>query len=253
MGAYNNDVLFIHIPKCGGWSCKQYMMEYLPDVLYPDTKREDAVADSKLPIGHVPLKDIEQYTGRTPDSFQRIIAVVRNPYEQQLSQWQFWRNRYAKGHRHDHDIWAASCPDMTLWLQGKMCDFHLWYEYRFHPGDDFQRKAGPEGGYEDFGGYYHYWLEVDGVVPSNVGLCRFENLEAEFKAAVAPFADKELGTFPHANAARYDSRDKWWHYYRHEKQPEVAIELVEQKFAWTFDTGLYPKTNRKDPDIVGEV
>ncbi len=250
MGAYNDDVLFIHIPKCGGWSCKTYMMDHLPDVLYPDTKRPNAVEDSKLPIGHVPLRDIAGYTGRSLDSWQRIIAVVRNPYEQQLSQWQFWRNRYAKGHRHLSDEWAASCLDMTAWLSGMMCDFHLWYEARMHPEDEFRQKPNPSNGYEGFGGYYHYWLEVDGAIPENVGLCRFENLAEEFTAAIAPFA-LSSGEFPNSNAARYD-KDKWWHYYRHEKHPARAIDLVESKFAWTWEQGLYEKVNRADPDIVGE-
>ena len=246
MGAYNSDVLFIHIPKCGGWSCKQYMMNHLPNVLYPDTKRKEGTDDSKLPIGHVPLRDIPEFVGRPIDSWQRIIAVVRNPYEQQLSQWQFWRNRYAMGHRHAHDIWAASCPDMTLWLQGDPCDFHLWYEMELHP-DEHRIRGNYADNYDGFGGYYHYWLAVDGEIPGNVGLCRFENLEEEFTRAIAPFANGDVGEFPHVNATRHNP-DKWWKYYRHAKQPERAMDLVEAKFAWTFETGLYPKTNRKDPD-----
>ncbi len=44
MGCYNNEVLFIHIPKCAGWTIKQYMREHLQGVLLPDDPQ------SKLPI-----------------------------------------------------------------------------------------------------------------------------------------------------------------------------------------------------------
>ena len=37
MGAYTDDVLFIHIPKCGGTAVKRYMLDHLQDVRWPRT------------------------------------------------------------------------------------------------------------------------------------------------------------------------------------------------------------------------
>jgi hypothetical protein len=94
VGCYNDDVLFVHIPKCGGTAVKAYMAENLPGVKWPrpatwfmarDGRLEVTEADRKaahqstldasLPIGHVPLRDIPRFTGRPLDSWYKIIVT----------------------------------------------------------------------------------------------------------------------------------------------------------------------------------
>lgn len=235
MGAYNKDVMFIHIPKCGGWSCKHYMVGHLADVLLPQ------MPEAKMPIGHIRLQDIERFTGRAPDSFQRIIAVVRNPYEQQLSQWQFWRDRYAKGDiKHPHNIVAATYARLTEFLQDSMCDFHVWYEqhYGFKPGQTTQEQdiaravltLAPDGQnrYENFGGMFRYWLTVDGEIPDNVHIVRQEELDTAFPEAIKPFTDKELGPMPRLNTSPHGKNIKAYY-------TPLACKLVEDKCKWAFN------------------
>ena len=240
MGCYNDDVLFIHIPKCAGWSVKKYLQDHLPGILMPDDPA------SKLPIGHVRLQDIERFTGRKPESFAKILAVVRDPYEQQLSQWSFWADRYARGQRHIHDAVAASYATLTEWLRDPRCDFHCWY----HQHVGYRRGQTPAqqeatavtdrpatagvNRYEDFGGIYRYWLSVDGEVPANVEVIRLEEIETALPVAVFGAVDPKqeppvqwLNSSPHRRATR--------EYYT----PEAA-RLVEAKVAWAFEH-YYPK------------
>lgn len=246
MGCYNDDVLFIHIPKCGGWSCKTYLRDNLPGILMPDDPA------SKLPIGHVRLQDIERFTGRTPDSFAKIIAIVRDPYEQQLSQWSFWRDRFARGGRHLHDQVAAMYATLGEFLQDPRCDFHVWYEqhHGFKPGAvgamqqatrkvDIPAQDGVNR-YVDFGGCYRYWLTVENRLPVNLVIVRQENLSEEFPKAIAEFLDGDPPAMERLNTSPH-SRDTKAYY------TPVAASLVEAKFAWAFD-GYYPKWLYSDFD-----
>lgn len=235
MGCYNNDVLFIHIPKCGGWSVKKYLEANLPGMMMPDNP------EARLPIGHVRLQDIERFTDRKPESFKLIFAVIRNPYEQQLSQWCFWRDRYARGGRHVHDCVAASYATLEDWLQDSRCDFHVWYEqhYGYRSGMTTQEQtaafrvrenqATPIT-YHAAGGYYRYWLTVRGEIPINVSIFKLEKLNEELPSWLRspefcppqPPPILQLNTSPH----RPDVQT----YYT----PRAA-QLVEHKFPWAFE------------------
>ncbi len=235
MGAYNDTILFIHIPKTAGWSCKTYMKDNLPGVLLP----EETLAN--LPIGHVRLQDIEGFTGRSPDSFEKILAVVRNPYEQQLSQWSFWRDRYARGQNHVHDLCAASFSRLEGWLEDPGCDFHIWYEQHMDRPNAEPQVVGKQR-YDDFGGFYRFWLTVDGEIPENVQVIRQENLDVEFPLAlwpIEPLNGREYVTsaarpaMPHLNTSRHGTDVTKYYTPR-------AAELVEAKFQWAFENYYQP-------------
>ena len=278
MGCYNDKVLFIHIPKCGGWAVKTYMQEHLPGVLLPDDE------GSNLPIGHVPLRDIERFTGRSPESFERIIAVIRDPYEQQLSQMCFWANRaMVKNGKHVHDIvtlqyvnvpqvmadwavmriygkpfvWLPQHLDLDSFVTDPACDFHTWFEqhYGWEPGlsaEEQKRRqerapariAGDT--YEQYGGYYRYWLEVNGGIPDNVVMLRQEHLGRELPIWLEPFADHELPRLTERKNASSHLDDAQL-YYR-----DAGREAVEWKFQWTFDKGMYPRCqcDREQPALA---
>lgn len=240
MGAYNDDVLFIHIPKTGGTSVKRYMKECLPNVLCPDPADEVATAASKLPIGHVRLADIERFTGRSPDSWKLILAVLRDPYEQQLSQWSFWRDRFAKGGRHVHDVVAAAHLDLTAWLEDPRCDFHVWYlQHIGHPLVKAQqttpKEPSPDGEnrYEDFGGCYRFWLEVDGEFPINLKTVDISTMGEVVPKMLEPYKELHHCFFPTTNPSPHGKDVKAYYTPR-------AARMVEEKFAWAF-ANKYPK------------
>lgn len=240
MGAYNDDVLFIHIPKTGGTSFKDYMAANLPGMKIPDPRDDDWNQTSKLPIGHVPLRDIEAFTGRPLDSWDRIIGIIRNPYRQQVSQWWFWHKRYAEGDQHPNSVHAAMHPRIHTWLLEPECDFHIWYEQRFHADSPLVKKP-PSAvtGYEGWGGYYKYWLTVDEEFPPNLHILKMEELDTTGPAALAPYIE---GTPPPMIRTNVGERIDWKMVLASNGKAaaNVTMEIIESKFRWCFETGQYP-------------
>lgn len=235
MGVFNEDLLFIHIPKTGGTAIKSWLWDNLPNA-QGQGRKGDA---SGLPIGHVPLRDIEHYTGRSPSSFKRIIGIIRNPYSQQLSQWRFWRERYAIGDRHEQDMCAASHPELATWLQDPGCDFHMWYEQRWAASEPQRLKPSgvPKDGYEGFGGYYRYWLTVGDLIPPNVHIVKLEELARGWPKAVDGFVPDPHAPIPRENAGPSRPYPVEWYYH-----DAGARRLVEDKFRWAFEHH-YPRYN----------
>lgn len=242
MGAYSDSLLFIHIPKCAGTSIRRWLKEYVPGTI--DFQDED----SGLPIGHIPLRDIERFTGRPLDSFAKIIAVVRNPYCQQLSQWLFWRERRACGGMHLHDRIAAKHPTLTDWLHDSQSDFHVWYESQHGSSDGGRRlrlAADRAARYPDYGGYYRYWLDVDGSLPSNLVFMRMEDLDKVWMQEVGEFACVDAPELPAVNQGPKSilAVEDALPYYS-----ALGVEIVTRKFEWVFGLGVYPVMEAKEPD-----
>jgi hypothetical protein len=246
MGAYNNDILVIHIPKCGGWTAKRFCQHNLPGILMPENPA------SKLPLGHVRLADIQRFTGYAPSHWKRILACVRNPYEQQVSQAAFWAMRHLRGERHIHDVatwrhvseeivakdfhkaamegppfqFAPRHINLTGFVTDPRCDFHVWYQQHI----EGPPRPAPEGHntYQDYGGMFRYWLEIDGEIPDNVHVMHCENLAEELPAAIAEFVDHELPPVPTLNTSPWSGQA--WEWYT-----PTAMRAVEEKCPWAFE------------------
>ena len=230
MTAYNDEVLFIHIPKTGGHSVRKWLTERLPDVITHET------VGTKLPMGHLRLADVERFLGRKPESFKRIIAVVRDPYEQQLSQWLYLQNRYARNFHHIHDVVAAQYPTLTQFLQDPLCDYHVAFEQHNGYGSTHTNTPRQTGDtYQNHGGFIPYWVGIDGELPDNVELIQLEHLEERLPCAVCDVQWTKLDKDPvvprlNATPLRGSVRD----YYT-----LPGAKIVEDKFSWTFSQGLY--------------
>lgn len=260
MGVMNEDFLFIHIPKTAGSAVKFWLLEHLPRA---EGQRPDDPASSKAagyPIGHIPLRHIvnppahwREQLGTRPrpaDSFHKVVAIIRNPYHQQVSQYRFWLQRgqaYWEGHAaeldfhdpnvrtrcHPHDYgalraWFDAGHDeqqgFRLWLtRPTSCDFHLWYEARQAPGDRW-RPATPDQAFD----YYRWWLEVDGEIPPNVEVVKMEYLYREWPRIMSDFVMTDA-PLPVVNSHAKGCPPLATFY------TQEATRLVEQKFAWTFD------------------
>jgi hypothetical protein len=200
----------------------------LDGVLHADPQNNARREASRLPLGHIRLADMELFTGRKLDSWKLIFAVLRDPYEQQLSQWSFWRDRYAKGGRHFHDQAAAAYKTLAEWLGDDRCDFHTWYIQQIHEGKSINADSG----------YYRFWLEVDGEIPRNVTILDIDSLNEQVPKLLAPFTNppralkisdvEVLNTSPHSTKTR-------------EYYTPKAARLVEEKFKWAFAEGNYRK------------
>lgn len=221
MTAFNDQILYIHIPKCGGTACRHYFKEHAPNIKFPRDH------DYPFPLGHIALRDIERFSGRSPESFEVIYATIRNPYHQQLSQWLFWWDRHARGGEHFHDVRAAKYSRLHHWLLDSLaCDFHVWYDETVN-GET--KTTSERASYNDFGGYYRYWLAVDGEIPPNVEVVRFERMAKRIPTLLAErLGVQRLPPMPERNAGppRNEPREYF---------SELAMRLVEEKFPWAFE------------------
>lgn len=223
MGAYSDDLLFLHIPKCGGDAVKRYLKEHIDGMCIPG---DDGY---QFPIGHIRLRDVEEYLGRPPESFKTILATVRNPYDQQLSQWRFWADRFARYRQHELDIVAQRYGRLGDFLLDVDCDFHRWYELNIRGGLGEITTATPANLYLGFGGQYRFFLDVDGKIPKNVRVVRLEELDKHLPHILAPFTNATLPPVPVTNKGPGLSNDTADYYTR------LAVRLVEAKSRWAFE------------------
>ncbi len=229
MGAYSDEVLFIHVPKCAGWSVKQYMKEVLPGFVVPKD------VPGKLPLGHTALRDMEQWTGRKPESYQKIIAVIRDPYERELSEWNYRRDRFAKGWRHIFDIIAAAHTTLTSFMLDPMSELHRLNIER--PGQTRGIKSPDSDTYTTYGGFWMYWLAIDGEIPANVQILRQERLSEQLPEALLPFANAIGVKVESLNATSHDEARKY--------HTLLSVQLTEQKCKWAFDN-YYKRLSEKE-------
>ena len=243
MGAYNDDVLFVHIPKTGGTAIKHYMDANLRGVKWPRPFDDASIDDSRLPIGHVPLRDIPVFTGRPLESWDRIIAVIRDPYQQQVSQWWFWHHRYAEGDEHPHSVHAGMHPRIHTWLLEPECDFHIWYEHRFRPDSPLvQKPPAAVTSYAGWGGYYWYWLSVRDELPPNLLILKQENLSHEAPLAFAPYMDGPPPPLPPKNVTSAIDYEKALSAGGLDLGNR-SMDIITAKFRWCIEAGHYNRQN----------
>lgn len=248
MGCYTErGILFIHIPKTGGTAVKTALWENVPGMKGqgPAGRREGRrapTAENPFPIGHIPLRDVERLLDRPASSWEVVVAVVRNPYAQQVSQYLFWHDRYQAGGRHPHDVAAAAYPTIHGWLEDPRCDFHRWYAENHAPST---MKENPANDYRGFPGYYLWWVTGrDGKVPGNLILLGQEDLEAQFSRFSRDHLGREI-KLPRVNVGGY-KRDRFMDYLIHlddARGTTRALDLIESKFRWAF-SNLYPRFDR---------
>jgi hypothetical protein len=217
-------LFFIHIPKCAGTSIGgEWNTEHEEwtgcwlDQQLPGWTREG------LPNGHQPVFAIDHFTGKQLDWWKKIIVTVRNPFEQQFSQWKFWRER-------------------GLGLARKGIPGHA--DDRFALESDFDdfvtdgRSNGPNAycgnKWQSAGGVYRWWCAAhDNTIPPNVDIIRVEDFPGAMQACLQPFMPEgqTVTAVPHTNATT--DADMLAHY------TEAAVHEVARKFSWSLAV-FYP-------------
>ena len=216
MSIYNDNLLLIHIPKCGGKSARKYLKAHLPN--YVDSLNGGS---GKLPIDSTPLRYIEEYTGRPLDSWKKIVIPIRDPYAHAVSHWSFHRDSYATGGGKHFDGVASHCRDLAEWLDEPKSDFRLFFEkgIRKRPLDEVERLMASEG-------FYEYYSTVNGVVPPNVEFIRCETMSEDFPNAVKEFVVNS-SPFPRENVSPHSNPME---YYRERR----THDLLYERYKWAF-------------------
>ena len=201
----SQDVLFIHPPKTGGLSVTQFLINNLPGEIIITVPEGHHSPSDKVRVmrgqRHENLPQAEKWLkvlGRKLSDFKAIVAVIRNPYEIEVSQFYYLR----LGYPHDQG------PGQEIALSG---DF-----------DRFCREVP----YPHFGARpIESWYTVNGASPSNLVLIRAENLVREMTDAIAQVCPIKK-PMPHLNATQHKD---WREYVNSVNEP-----LIYAKYKWLY-------------------
>lgn len=209
---WNNDVLFIHVPKTGGMSVTDFLERALEPPVFasvPPGHENSASLVTFVPgTRHERLYEAEKILasyGRDLSSFKVIIAGMRNPYEMEVS-----RFHHIKTHFFDQPL-----INVNIIKNGGF--------EAFVRDSNFYGKTPPA--IEEF-----YTLRGD-YLP-NLKPFRTEDIEGGLRSTLAGHADVSV-PLPHINKTEHDD-------WRSFITPE-AEEAIYTRFKWLFDHGGYAR------------
>ncbi|MGH6877774.1 MAG: sulfotransferase domain-containing protein [Rhizomicrobium sp.] len=238
---FNDRLLFLHVPKTGGTSVTSWLIGNLrgsvtvtepPDRL-PASDRISAMARMKFGVRrlrrqlslswrpqvrrlagmrHETLGEASETLarlGRRLEDFEAIVAVIRNPYDLEVSRFHFFGRGHlgVKGLAHEYAEELALAGDFAA----------------------FARKAAYHG---RLPGRIEDWFEIDGRMPANLRILRFENLEADLRRVLAPLCP-DASPLPRLNASAHAPYKDY-----------ITLEIekaIYEKYRWPFDRGFYDR------------
>jgi hypothetical protein len=212
---YNDDVLFLHIPKTAGKSLALGLVETIrrPIVCRVPPGTEAMLRDNldlegvevERSNGHENLRYAERtlpHRGRSVSDFKMILVVIRNPYDLMVSNYHFMRETY----EHNSD----------------KANFALAHQ------SDFETYASTVSFFP-----VERWLTTaDGTQPENLRILRFETLQADFSSALGELGH-DAPDLPTVNVSEHDHFTTYL---------TPASELgIYEKFRYLFDQGYYER------------
>lgn len=214
---FNHELLFIHNGKTGGLSCARYLLDNLDGMIFncgPGENKKDShnITNINSINLHCTLRSAKQHLARDYQKniadFKKILACIRHPYTLEISFYLHLKKPRVR-ERRKNDQWLLDLSDGCF--------------------EEFVRHAG----FHRSGIAQQDYFIVDGVIPDNVHLIRYENLVEEFTQACSPFMKPgPCGIFPHINKST-QATDKLV------LLTERAKSLIQQKHAFMFESGYY--------------
>ena len=209
---WNDDVLFLHVPKTGGTSATFWLARNLrPKVHYTAPEKMKAHRRAKFHQGtrHESLAEAAEYFAadrRRLSEFAAIFAVMRNPYDLDVSRFFSLRELGTAGAGKAHQL--AMAGDFAAFL-----------------------AEAPFNGYSP-PTIDRYFRIADGEMPPNMTLLTFESLADDLATHLAPYLHDEAE--PRLGHLNQSDRGDWREYFDGETEA-----LCYQRHRWFFDQGFY--------------
>ena len=207
---FNDDFLFIHVPKTAGIAVGEGLCRSLKGDVHLVSGQGEHLPQNEVNIidgnRHLTLKDADQFFKEAglPHrliKFRKILAMVRNPYEIEVSRFHYLR----LGREWDRG------EAQSLAMEGDFADFVRDSTWWFN--------------YED---YY----TVDGVTPQNLHIVRYEGFSDTISTDFTSFFQTPF-VVEKVNASH---KTRYGDYYDEELESHVY-----RKYQWLFDEGHYPR------------
>lgn len=218
---WNRRFLFLHYPKTAGISLTEAFVAawerpvfgiVAPGQRQTMRHRNDELVFLTSGSGHESFArahHILSAAGVDIAAFEAIFVAVRNPYDLMVSNYFFMRRTYA-----------------SLSQQGGNAGpEHV--KFRFAAEADFARFC-ERIPMSDISG----WLTLDGRVPDNLEIIRFEALAEEFARIGKKYGMKDVA-LPRLNASRHGA-------YQTYLTPDIE-RAIYRKLPYLFDQGFYPR------------
>ncbi len=211
----NKDILFIHVPKTAGMAISQVLLEVLPKPVYYSVSSPSNEEYKHNNVTVIPgkrheflqeAKELVNQLGMDLKNFKKIIAVVRNPYDMEVSRYFYLR----LGHAWDR----GSAQRMAF--DGNFENFAIKSLYH-------GRKASE---------IYRFFV-LDGAIPSNMKILRYENLQADFESTLRDVGIETAKSLPIVNKTKHG-------HYRDYLTP-AAEDAIYKRYKWLFDAGFYQR------------
>lgn len=212
---FTDRLLFLHIQKTAGMSLTHALLSSLKKPVYnikPVGDKEDGQYGETVIDGmrHENLYQANEFFDnngfdKTVDSFERIIVIVRNPYDLEVSRYSYLRNGYPWNKGRDAEI-AVKSNFREFALTAP-----VWYDIK-----DYIIK--------------------DGMFLDNLRVVRFETFATEIKYLLKDYLENSL-VIKRINKSK---RKKDFRLYM---DAEVE-ESIYQKYKFLFDYGFYPRMRK---------
>jgi hypothetical protein len=220
---YNKDILFIHIGKTGGTSAAKYLCSTIHPPVY------NVIPDGAMSIqyGHETnlsgqrhatlveaLKFTKKQSGFMLKDFKKVIAVIRHPYNLEISLF----NYYKRLLQNDPTILDGAPKRKAIVLKD---DFAAFVKGKFYHRNGIHIKK---------------YVAIDGKLPKNVEVIKFEEMTPKFLSLGKTFGNSNPD-FPHLNKTKAAAIED---YITPELEP-----IIFRKYRWVFQYGDYRRINFK--------
>ena len=201
--------LFLHLPKTAGMSINNLLLSKAAELTFFTDIVEGGFNNAvHVPgIRHENLYEAESYFCHWNKSlleFEKIFVVMRNPYDQELSQYTYLRQG------HEWDVGQAA----TIAMSGSF--------------QTFLESASLKG---DFPPRLDKFFAILGQIPKNLRILRFENLHEDIRQHFSPYLTEI--DLRHENRSKHRS-------FEHEYDAKME-QLCYRRNRWFFDNGYYKR------------
>lgn len=221
----NQDILFIHVPKTGGMAMTTKLLEVLPRPIYYAVPKghEGKIKDPNIIISigdrHGNLREAKKWVeslGMSLNSFKKILVAIRNPYDMEVSRYFYLR----LGHPWDRG------QAQKIALEGDFEKFAVESLYHGRKLSEVEK-----------------YFVIEGKMPSNINVLRFENLQTDLKTALLEVGIEFGDPLPVVNKTKHG-------HYR-EYLTSKAEQAIYKRYKWLFDNDYYER--EEIGSIVGRV
>lgn len=226
---FNKDILFLHVGKTGGSSARTYLRTILKRPIYTVISNDDKkhytfyrklksrIKGEHLIFNnpHSSLKEaiaiIGQY-GLKINLFKKIICVVRNPYDLELSLYYHLRKESVR-----ESILSHQRNEGLIRMKSAEGTFEEFVSARIYHRLNMK--------FEDY-------IMLENSIPPNVEIIRFEEISEKFEEIANIYGGGNSFKFPHLNKSERELNI--------EDIKLSTREIIEDKYRWIFENHYYP-------------